>query len=150
MDELGELPTLRRADEETTKTKRTETLLRDSMVTVRLSEPELEGPVDAISAQTGEKQHNEDNANETKIGGAEEEETLIEEEEGDSDEATIYEAQIARMEVPRVREDESRHASDSEGEGVNWEGLERTEDQEPRDKDTEDVCFPTTAYEPHS
>jgi hypothetical protein len=52
---------------------------------------------------------------------------------------------IPRMEVPGVKEARrGSDKSDSETESVNWEVLERTEEQEPRDQDTEDVSPPLT------
>lgn len=155
MDELGELPS-------DAAMKKKETVLHDSMVTVRLSEPEpaLGGSAasgTASSAELGEKvkvdqssdkdedEHEEDDeakttATEQIAGGV-----IPEEDESDDTDAdTVYETEIARMEVPGVKDKEVRRGSDksdSETESVNWEVLERTEEQEPRDQDTEDVRF---------
>lgn len=156
MDELGELPT-------DAAMKKKETVLHDSMVTVRLSEPEPElgGSVisgAAASTELGEKvevdehsdKEDEDQdqdedeakttANQQIAGGVIPEE---DEESDDTDADTVYETEIARMVVPggkEVRRGSDR--SDSETESVNWEVLERTEEQEPRDQDTEDVSCP--------
>jgi hypothetical protein len=55
------------------------------------------------------------------------------EESDDTDAETVYETEIARMVVPGGRAKEVRrggHRSDSESECVNWELLERTEEQD--------------------
>ncbi|OBT78917.1 hypothetical protein VF21_02776 [Pseudogymnoascus sp. 05NY08] len=168
MDELGELPS-------DVAMKKKETVLHDSMVTVRLSEPEPElggsavsrtvSGTAAASAEIGGKQEvddessdkNEDDKSDEDSDEDEDEEEkaktapteqiaggVIPEEDEDSDDTdadTVYETEIARMEVPGVKDKEARRGSDksdSETESVNWEVLERTEEQEPRDQDTED------------
>jgi hypothetical protein len=172
MDELGELPS-------DVAMKKKETVLHDSMVTVRLSEPEPElgrsaavsGIVSgtAASAEIGGKLEVDDSSDkdEDKDSDDEDEEEeedekekakttpseqiaggVIPEEDEDSDDTdadTVYETEIARMEVPGVKDKEARRGSDqgdSETESVNWEVLERTEEQEPRDQHTEDVSPP--------
>lgn len=160
MDELGELPS-------DAAMKKKETVLHDSMVTVRLSEPEPESVASAASgtassAEIGEKlevdesrdkdegeDESEDDDEDDEIkatpteqiaGGVIPEE---EEESDDTDADTVYETEIARMEAPGVKDKEVRRGSDkSDSESVNWEVLERTEEQEPRDQDTEDVSCP--------
>ncbi|KFY30612.1 hypothetical protein V494_08095, partial [Pseudogymnoascus sp. VKM F-4513 (FW-928)] len=151
MDELGELPT-------DAAMKKKETVLHDSMVTVRLSEPEPELGGSAVSgtALSAEKEgkgevdepadkeddsEEEDEAKTTATGQGVGEVIPEEEESDDTDADTVYETEIARMEVPGVKDKEARRASDksdSETESVNWEVLEQTEQQEPRDQDTED------------
>lgn len=169
MDELGELPS-------DVSMKKKETVLHDSMVTVRLSEPEPELERSAAvswivsgtaaSAEIGGKlevdessDKDEDKDSDDEDDEEEEEKAkttpseqiaggVIPEEEEDSDDTdadTVYETEIARMEVPGVKDKEARRGSDqgdSETESVNWEVLERTEEQEPRDQDTEDVWPP--------
>ncbi|OBT84261.1 hypothetical protein VE02_06974 [Pseudogymnoascus sp. 03VT05] len=165
MDELGGLPS-------DVAMKKKETVLHDSMVTVRLSEPEpgLGGSAvsrtvsgTAASTEIGGKQEVDDESGDkdeddkSDEGSDEDEEEkaktklteqiaegVIPEEDEDSDDTdadTVYETEIARMEVPGVKDKEARRGSDksdSETESVNWEVLERTEEQEPRDQDTED------------
>lgn len=161
MDELGELPS-------DAAMKKKETVLHDSMVTVRLSEPEpaLGGSAasgTALSAELGEKVEVDESSDKDEDEDEEEDEeedeakttateqiaggVIPEEDESDDTDAdTVYETEIARMDVPGVKEKEVRRGSDksdSETESVNWEVLERTEEQEPRDQDTEDVSFPS-------
>lgn len=154
MDELGELPS-------DAAMKKKETVLHDSMVTVRLSEPEpaLGGSAasgTASSAKLGEKVEVDESSDKDEDEEEDEAKTTAteqiaggvipeEDESDDTDADTVYETEIARMEVPGVKEKEVRRGSDksdSETESVNWEVLERTEEQEPRDQDTEDVSFP--------
>ncbi|OBT66171.1 hypothetical protein VE03_05097 [Pseudogymnoascus sp. 23342-1-I1] len=159
MDELRELPS-------DAAMKKKETVLHDSMVTVRLSEPEpalgssaVSSTASASSAEIGEEleANPEDQSDKEESDDDDEEKDeakttttkqavgeVIPEEEEDSDDTdadTVYETEIARMEVPGVKDKEVRRGSDrsdSETESVNWEVLERTEEQEPRDQDTED------------
>lgn len=170
-DELGELPS-------DAAMKKKETVLHDSMVTVRLSEPEPQlgrsaaysGTAAAATAEiggelevgdeSGDKDEDEDEEDEEEDEDKKEEQeakttpteqgvgqTIPEEDEesDDTDADTVYETEIARMEVPGIKDKEARRGSnksDSETESVNWEVLERTEEQEPRDQDTEDVSTP--------
>ncbi|KFZ02841.1 hypothetical protein V501_09455, partial [Pseudogymnoascus sp. VKM F-4519 (FW-2642)] len=169
MDELGELPS-------DVAMKKKETVLRDSMVTVRLSEPEpalggsavsgtasgtaavspeIGGKLEVDNDESGDKDEDKDSEDEEEDEEEEEDKAkttateqiargIIPEEEEDSDDTdadTVYETEIARMEVPGTKDKEARMGSDksdSETESVNWEVLERTEEQEPRDQDTED------------
>ncbi|KFY53679.1 hypothetical protein V496_07408, partial [Pseudogymnoascus sp. VKM F-4515 (FW-2607)] len=154
MDELGELPS-------DAAMKKKETVLHDSMVTVRLSEPEPElggstASQTALTAETEggfevnpEGQSDKDESDDEEEGKDESKTTTAkhivgdvipeEDESDDTDADTVYETEIARMEVPGVKEvRRGSDRSDSETESVNWEVLERTEEQEPRDQDTED------------
>lgn len=159
MDELGELPS-------DAAMKKKETVLHDSMVTVRLSEPEPEfggsTASQTASTETGEGlevnpegQSDKDESDEEEGDKGESKTTatkhivgnvIPEEDESDNtDTDTVYETEIARMEVPGGKDKVVRRGSDrsdSETESVNWEVLERTEEQEPRDQDTEDVSSP--------
>lgn len=164
MDELGELPS-------DAAMKKKETVLHDSMVTVRLSEPEPElgrsATAAAAAAASGTAASSAEIGKGVEVGesgdsGDEDEdevevattttateqsvgEAIPEEEDSDDTDAdTVYETEIARMEVPGTSKEVRRGSerSDSETESVNWEVLERTEEQEPRDQDTEDVSFP--------
>ncbi|KFY06411.1 hypothetical protein V491_08647, partial [Pseudogymnoascus sp. VKM F-3775] len=154
MDELGELPS-------DAAMKKKETVLHDSMVTVRLSEPEPELGRSATAAVSGTAASSAEIGKGVEVGesgdsGDEDEvevattttapeqsvgEAIPEEEDSDDTDAdTVYETEIARMEVPGTSKEVRRGSerSDSETESVNWEVLERTEEQEPRDQDTED------------
>ncbi|ELR08602.1 hypothetical protein GMDG_03293 [Pseudogymnoascus destructans 20631-21] len=158
MDDLGELPS-------DVAMKKREMVLHDSMVTVRLSEPEPElggsaagSGTAAAFAETGGKDKVDESGDKDEDDDEEDDDEDEEEEqeakiapteqitggvipEDDTDADTVYETEIARMEVPCVKDREVRrgsHKSQSETESVNWEVLERTEEQEPRDQDTED------------
>lgn len=64
----------------------------------------------------------------------------------DSDKDTIYEGNagpgvgsMIAMDTEIFEQANVRRGSGSSGSSVNWESLERTEEQEPRNQDTEDV-----------
>jgi len=108
------------------------------MVTVRLSEPpvadcggaETKGPLDP-----GDK---------TEDGVSQD--LLVEgdarEDSDDTDADTVYEKEGAVGDTGgRGEGGKGRRGSDSSAGSVNWEVLERTEEQEPRNQDTEDVSI---------
>lgn len=105
-------------------------LPRDSMVTVRLSEPpvvdcggaEIKGPAD------------EDVSQDVLV-----ERDAREEDSDDTDADTVYEKGGAAR-------GEGGRGSDSSADSINWEVLERTEEQEPRNQDTEDVSIRVGVY----
>lgn len=161
MDELGKLPS-------DAAMKKKETVLHDSMVTVRLSEPEPElgrsaavfgtaasspeigGKEVEVDESSDKDDEDEDEATTTIATEQSVGETIPEEEDSDDTDAdTVYETGIARMEVPGTSKEARRGSdrSDSETESVNWAVLERTEEQEPRDQDTEDVSLPLSPRE---
>lgn len=126
-----------------------QTLLHDSMVTVRLSEPPSLHLNTTISA-TASDAHNKD-LEEKK--GVQTPNIMLEEVEEDAEEEspriTMMDPNGNEVLSPSgsesigSRDRESRRGSDSsdasvEGGGVNWEELEKTEEQEPRSESSDD------------
>ena len=115
----------------------------DSMVTVRLSEPPT------LTVDTNVLEHaNRDTIDLTK---GEEGPEIMQEEESTQEESpriTMVDPNGNEVTSPTAsefaapRDKESRRGSDSSevsGEEVNWEELEKTEEQEPRDEGSDDV-----------
>ena len=105
-------------------------MTHDSMVTVRLSEPQL-----TVDTKSAEVVPEEAGGDELSAEAAELEET------DESLTITTQEGSRNEPESAVSRDAESRRGSDSsEGaDGVNWEELEKTEEQEPRDQGSDDV-----------
>lgn len=109
---------------------RTNEMTHDSLVTVRLSEPQL-----TIDTKTGEEIPDEIDRFE---------ETAADAELNDANESpaiAMRDPSGNETESARSQGAELRRGSDSsEGSGqVNWEELEKTEEQEPRDQESDDV-----------
>lgn len=131
------------------ETKGTENthLPHDSMVTVRLSEPPSltvdtqsldmntpQEPVSALETPSQTLQSSVDESPDSECSSLAAGQSILEatEEDGDSNGAAEL--------LPD--EDERRGSDSTEGSGdneVNWAELEKTEEQEPRDQDSEDV-----------
>ena len=115
-----------------------ETMARDSMVTVRLSEP----PALTVDTSAGPRERQEDEK-------AEEQHAIQVEDLQESPKITMSDPNGNEVESTAGSESGnslagSRRGSDSsvsESEEVNWEELEKTEEQEPRDQDSDDVGF---------
>lgn len=105
-------------------------MTHDSMVTVRLSEPQL-----SINTKAGEEMAEDDDAQQVSADGAELDDT------NESPRITMQDPNGNETESPCSQDAESRRGSDSsEGsDRVNWEELEKTEEQEPRDQGSDDV-----------
>jgi hypothetical protein len=134
-------------------------ILHDSMVTVRLSEPpSLHLDTNAISPSATEIQNKQmDDASAPDTPNI-----MLEGVEEDNEDAS---PQITMMdpngnevlspsgsESPGSRDAGSRRGSDSseasvEGGGVNWEELEKTEEQEPRNESSDDVSIAISSLE---
>jgi hypothetical protein len=126
-------------------------LLHDSMVTVRLSEPLPALTVDTSVLRKDHKDIIEEGA---EGEGAGTPDPLLANEEGQEEESPRITMMDENGEVlsptgsesASERNPESRRGSDSsegsvEGGGVNWEELEKTEEQEPRDESSDDVSL---------
>ncbi len=125
-------------------------LLHDSMVTVRLSEP-----LPALTVDTNllRKDHRDIIQEDAKLDDAETPDILFGDREGPEEESpriTMMDPNGEGLsptgsESASERNGESRPGSDSsEGSldgGVNWEELEKTEEQEPRDESSDDVSL---------
>lgn len=126
-----------------------QTLLHDSMVTVRLSEP----PALTVDTSVPRKDHKEAIGH-RKVEGDGTPDSL----RGDGETPDEESPKITMMdpngemlsptgsESASERNEESRRGSDSseasmEGGGVNWEELEKTEEKEPRDESSDDVSL---------
>ena len=118
-------------------------MAHDSMVTVRLSEPPT------LTVDTNVPEHtNRDTLEHT---NGQEQAEIIEDEESAQEESpriTMVDpngnevTSPASSESVESRDPESRRGSDSteeSAEEVNWEELEKTEEQEPRDEGSDDV-----------
>ena len=105
-------------------------MTHDSMVTVRLSEPQL--TVDTKSAEVVPEEAGGDELSAEAAELEEIDESLT---------ITTQERSGNEPESAISRDAESRRGSDSsEGaDEVNWEELEKTEEQEPRDQGSDDV-----------
>jgi hypothetical protein len=127
-----------------------QTLLHDSMVTVRLSEPP---PALTVDTSVLRKDHKE-TIGDGKLVGVGTSEVLLEDGETPDEESPRITMMDPDGEVlsPTGSESasehngESRRGSDSseasmEGGGVNWEELEKTEEKEPRNESSDDVSF---------
>lgn len=129
----------------------------DSMVTVRLSEPMLSKFGTTSEPQT--KMPALDRYDEvpedlermsfvpaTQAATFQEKERMVEDDldMNESDKDTIYEGNVGSAGSLNAKgtemyvEGEIRRGSSSSGSSVNWESLEKTEEQEPRNQDTED------------
>lgn len=111
-------------------------LPHDSMVTVRLSEPPI---VNVVGP--GAKGSDPDNKGTDVVPPDLKFESDTRESMDDTDADTIYERSNPIMDNTMSPVDSDRRGSDSSSESVNWEGLEKTEEQEPRDQATEDVSI---------
>lgn len=119
-------------------------LPRDSMVTVRLSEP----PSLTVDTSLGTSEKANREAIDGSMGGLEELQNSLGAEE-ESPRITMMDPNGEVLsptgsESGSERDAESRRGSDSseasvEGGGVNWEELEKTEEKEPRDESSDDV-----------
>jgi len=126
----------------------------DSMVTVRLSEP----PSLTIDTKILAESFDEDSSEHTKVQSTPD--IILDSVEDDIQEDS---PRITRMdpngneitsptgsESAASQDGESRTGSDSSGPseegGVNWEELEKTEEQEPRDQGSDDVSLGISAY----
>ena len=105
-------------------------MTHDSMVTVRLSEPQL-----SINTKTGGDVPEEDSEQQVSAEGAGLDDT------NESPRITMQDPSGNEAGSPSSRDAESRRGSDSsEGsDRVNWEELEKTEEREPRDQGSDDV-----------
>lgn len=129
-------------------------MLHDSMVTVRLSEPPALHLDTAISSSANSihNRDSQDTAGETSPN------TPLEKVEEDTEESpriTMIDPNGNEVLSPSGSDTAdsqaggSRRGSDSsqdsiDGGGVNWEELEKTEEQEPRNESSDDVSFPPT------
>lgn len=126
----------------------------DSMVTVRLSEP----PPPALHVDTSLPSKEIEDKKERELDTPD----IIheKEEEADEDSPRITTIDVDGNEVlspsgsesPASQHDLSRRGSDSseasmEGDGVNWEELQQTEEKEPRNENSDDVSLHQTLYE---
>lgn len=118
----------------------------DSMVTVRLSEPPnltvdtsgLEGHMNIEGLRDGLAKDNIQEEDEDIQGGEEESPRItMMDPNGEVMSPTGSESVASEAAGSRRGSDSSE---ESEG-GVNWEELEKTEEQEPRDQDSDDVSF---------
>jgi hypothetical protein len=114
-------------------------IAHDSMVTVRLSEPLL-----TIDTKAGEEKVEETHGHRGSAGSAEVDDTQ------ESPMITMRDPNGNETGSPSLSESaespdgNSRRGSDSsDGPGVNWEELEKTEEQEPRDEGSDDVRTPS-------
>jgi hypothetical protein len=130
----------------------------DSMVTVRLSEPPIDAPVIAgKSAEEGEALEQE-KSSEQEDSAEEDGLNEMEDTEPDKESPRRPLSRTSHLSIVTTQivaepnyEREIREAGNydyrrgsvasiaSVGEQVNWEELEKTEEQEPRDQDSEDV-----------
>ena len=118
-------------------------LLHDSMVTVRLSEP----PVLSVDTVLDPRKPAEDRRQIQEIPLLQNSTYVPEEEEEESPRITMVDPNgdvmcPSRSDSVNLGNVESRRGSDSSvesTEGVNWEELEKTEEQEPRDESSDDV-----------
>ena len=137
-----------------------ETLPHDSMVTVRLSEP---APLPALTVDTNVQSKEEIESAVSPLSNdnieIEEDTTSVqtpditlddvqeeqEEEQEESPRITMMDPNGNEVESPMEPDRESRRGSDSteasEAEEVNWEELEKTEENEPRNESSDDVSF---------
>lgn len=124
-------------------TEATPSLPHDSMVTVRLSEPpevtiNMEEQTEKETTITASPPEvpDEEGSDSDKILTIQTSNLGVVSQEDDSPKSTVDE-------VPQIIDTEVRRGSESSvssGEGqVNWEELEKTEEMEPRDQDSEDV-----------
>lgn len=137
-------------------------LLHDSMVTVRLSEPSV-ATIHSLCWEASNQIQGEDeslpNDGEGKTAVLRDSIIKMADEMDESDKDTIYEGSsglavvgVAMHRSGNMTETIATAAAHNQGQttmgerrmsdedsGVNWEVLERTEDQEPRNQDTEDV-----------
>jgi hypothetical protein len=127
-----------------------QTLLHDSMVTVRLSEPP---PALTVDTSVLRKDHKETIGNGKLEGNGTPDSPRGVGETPDEESPRITmmdpngeELSPTGSESASERNGESRRGSDSsetsmEGGGVNWEELEKTEEKEPRDESSDDVSL---------
>ncbi len=126
----------------------TDPLPHDSFMTVRLSEPTiaLVCPAEDIGAAIPHTRIEQMNKSARHISAG----TIARAEDHNPDKHSIYEEQSGialtttsamhtTSNIMDTHYERQRSDSDSSGSSVNWEVLERVEDQEPRNQDTKDV-----------
>jgi hypothetical protein len=105
-------------------------MTHDSLVTVRLSEPQL-----TIDTEAGERILDEDDGAQVSAAGLELNEA------NESPAIIMRDSTSNEAESARSQDADSRRGSNSSeaSDRVNWEELAKTEEQEPRDQGSDDV-----------
>lgn len=173
LDVRGEEEVADQEEKEPIRSEESHHIPHDSMVTVRLSEPPTITPIPTSTSKTtlhvdtnlqDKHQSKDDENKEADTPGILLEEAEAEEEIEDSPRITLVdtdersevlspsgsESPASRLDAfSDKRESDSSDGSMEGGPGVNWEELERSEEQEPRNENSDDVStllpFPVSA-----